>query len=135
MTETRPILSVRGLSVVFGSGAEAVDAVRQLGVDLRGAFLAKQQVDDPELYVFPMQGDTYAWFRAGAFSLYTSVGPHANVRESSLGKHPFGSREYWLMWRPKTTGYYARAGRFMMPFGLRSPDHRMYVRRDLIERL
>ena len=30
MTEPRPILSVRGLSVVFGSGAEAVDAVRQL---------------------------------------------------------------------------------------------------------
>ena len=30
MTETRPILSVRGLSVVFGSGAEAVEAVRQL---------------------------------------------------------------------------------------------------------
>jgi hypothetical protein len=103
----------------------------KLGVDLRGAFLAKQQVDDPEYYVFPMQGDTYAWFRAGSFSLYTSVGPHANVRESSLNKHPFGSREYWLMWRPKTTGYYARAGRFMMPFGLRSPDHRMYVRRDL----
>ena len=103
----------------------------KLGVDLRAAFLAKQQVDDPEYYLFPMQGDTYAWFRAGAFSLYTSVGPQANVRESDLAKHPFGAREYWLMWRPKTTGYYARAGRFLMPFGLRSPDHRMYVRRDL----
>ena len=103
----------------------------KLGVDLRGAFLAKQQVDDPEYYLFPMQGDTYAWFRGGAFSLYASAGPHANVRESDLGKHGFGSREYWLMWRPKTTGYYARAGRFLMPFGLRSPDHRTYVRRDL----
>jgi hypothetical protein len=103
----------------------------KLGVDLRGAFLAKQQVEDPEYYLFPMQGDTYGWFRFSDWSLYSSVGPHANVRESDLGKHGFGSREYWVMWRPKTTGYYARAGRFMMPFGLRSPDHRQYVRRDL----
>jgi len=103
----------------------------KLGVDLRGAFLAKQEVDDPEYYLFPMQGDTYGWFRAGDWSLYSSVGPQANVRESDLTKHRFGSREYWVMWRPKTTGYYARAGRFMMPYGLRAPDHRMYVRRDL----
>lgn len=103
----------------------------KLGVDLRGAFLAKQQVDDPEYYLFPMQGDTYGWFRVADWSLYSSVGPQANVRESDLTKHSFGSREYWVMWRPKTTGYYARAGRFMMPYGLRSPDHRQYVRRDL----
>lgn len=104
----------------------------KLGVDLRGAFVAKQQVDDPEYYLFPMQGDTYAWFRIADWSLYTSVGPRAQVRpprDSFLGR--MGAREYWAMWRPKTTGYYARAGRFMMPFGLRSPDHRMYVRRDL----
>lgn len=104
----------------------------KLGVDLRGAFLVKQQVDDPETYLFPMQGDTYAWFRVSDFSLYAAVGPRAQVRperDTVLGR--MGAREYWLMWRPRTTGYYARAGRFLMPFGLRSPDHRTYVRRDL----
>jgi hypothetical protein len=104
----------------------------KLGVDLRAAFLAKQQVDDPEYYLFPMQGDTYAWFRFGAWSFYTSVGPRAQVRperDSVLGR--MGAREYWLMWRPKNTGPYARAGRFLMPFGLRQPNHRVYTRRDL----
>jgi hypothetical protein len=104
----------------------------KLGVDLRGAFLAKKQVDDPEYYLFPMQGDTYAWFGAGDFSLYGAVGPRAQVRperDTVLGR--MGAREYWVMWRPDTSGPYARAGRFLMPFGLRSPDHRMYVRRDL----
>ena len=35
------------------------------------------------------------------------------------------------MWRKKTTGYYARAGRFFAPFGLRSQDHTLYARRYL----
>jgi hypothetical protein len=104
----------------------------KLGVDLRGAFVAKNQVDDPEYYVFPMQGDTYAWFRFADWSLYGSLGPRAQVRpERDSVLERMGAREYWVMWRPKTTGYYARAGRFLMPFGLRSPDHRVYVRRDL----
>jgi hypothetical protein len=104
----------------------------KLGVDMRGALLVKKQVDQAETHIFPMQGDTYAWFRAGAFSLYGVVGPRAQVRperDTVLGR--MGSREYWLMWRPKTTGLYARAGRFFAPYGLRSQDHTMYVRRYL----
>jgi len=130
-SESSDTVSQFGGNGAFLYGAYKEPEWVKLGVDLRGAFLAKQQVDDPEYYLFPMQGDTYAWFRFGAWSQYTSVGPKANVRESDLSKHPFGAREYWVMWRPKTTGYYARAGRFLMPFGLRSPDHRTYVRRDL----
>jgi hypothetical protein len=33
------------------------------------------------------------------------------------------------MWRPATTGWYARAGRFHAPAGLRGQDHTVYVRR------
>jgi hypothetical protein len=104
----------------------------KLGVDLRGAALAKDQSDDPEYYLFPMQGDTYVYLKGGDFSAYGVVGPRAQVRtprDSPLER--FGSREYWLMWRPKTTGSYARAGRFFAPFGLRSADHTTYVRRYL----
>jgi hypothetical protein len=104
----------------------------KLGVDLRGAALAKSQTEDPEYYAFPMQGDTYAYLKAGSFSLYAVGGPRAQVRtprDSVLDR--FGSREYWLMWRPKTTGWYARAGRFFAPWGLRSQDHRSFVRRYL----
>jgi hypothetical protein len=104
----------------------------KLGVDLRGAGLFKKQTEDPEYYAFPMQGDTYLYLRGGAFSLYAVGGPRAQVRtprDSVLDR--FGSREYWLMWRPKTTGWYARAGRFLAPFGLRSQDHTIYTRRYL----
>jgi hypothetical protein len=104
----------------------------KLGVDLRGAALFKKQTEDPEYYVFPMQGDTYLYLRGGAFSLYAVGGPRAQVRtprDTVLDR--FGSREYWLMWRPKTSGWYARAGRFFAPFGLRSQDHTAYVRRYL----
>lgn len=104
----------------------------QLGLDFRAMFLARERAADPEYYVFPMQGDTYANFKAGDFSFYTVIGPRAQVRTPRASVlNRFGSREYWVMWQPKVRGYYARAGRFMAPYGLRSQDHTMYVRRYL----
>jgi hypothetical protein len=102
----------------------------KLGVDLRGAVVTKKQTEDPETYVFPMQGDTYINLRGGPISFYGVIGPRAQVRgpRDSLVDR-LGSREYWLMWRPKSTGWYARAGRFFAPFGLRSQDHTNFVRR------
>ena len=138
-SESSDTISQFGGNGDFLYGVYKEPAWIKLGVDFRGAFVAKQQVDEPEYYLFPMQGDTYAWFRFADWSFYTSVGPRGQVRsddESLSGRlgsvsSRMGAREYWVMWRPKTTGYYARAGRFLMPFGLRSPDHRAYVRRDL----
>ena len=103
----------------------------KLGVDLRGAALAKDNATNPEYVLFPMQGDTYVYLKGGAFSLYGVAGPRAQIRETDAIVDRFGSREYWLMWRPKTTGWYARAGRFFAPMGLRSQDHTTYVRRYL----
>jgi len=106
----------------------------KLGVDLRAAALIRDRGEeqDPEHHLFPMQGDIYAYLRAKDFSLYATVGPRAQVRpprDSFLDR--IGSREHWVMWRKRTTGYYARAGRFYAPFGLRSQDHTLYTRRYL----
>jgi hypothetical protein len=104
----------------------------KLGVDLRGALLVRDRATEPELHAFPMQGDTYAWLRLKDFSLYTAVGPRAQVRpERDSFLHRIVPREYWVMWRKKTTGWYGRAGRFFAPFGLRSQDHTLYARRYL----
>lgn len=106
----------------------------KLGVDLRGAVLVKDwgENQDPSTHVFPMQGDTYSYFRWKDFSFYSVLGPRAQVREPRRSfTERFGSREYWFMWRPKTTGWYARAGRFFAPYGVRTQDHTAYVRRYL----
>ena len=115
----------------FLYGAYEEPSWLKLGVDLRGAALAKDNSTNPEYVLFPMQGDTYVYLKGGSISLYGVVGPRAQIRETDAFIDRFGSREYWLMWRPKTTGWYARAGRFFAPFGLRSQDHTTYVRRYL----
>ncbi|HTE54891.1 MAG TPA: hypothetical protein VK698_28755 [Kofleriaceae bacterium] len=131
-SESGDTISQFGGNGAFLYGAYEEPTWIKFGVDLRGAVLAKQQTDDPEYYAFPMQGDTYVYLKGGAFSLYAVGGPRAQVRtprDNVLDR--FGSDEYWLMWRPKTTGWYARAGRFLTPMGLRSQDHTSYVRRYL----
>lgn len=102
-----------------------------LGVDLRGMGLVRQRPgdDEPDTAVFPMQGDTYVALFAGDFTLYGAVGPRAQVRRPESVVDRFGVREYWLMWRPSAIGWYARAGRFHAPFGLRPQDHTRYIRR------
>lgn len=103
----------------------------QLGLDMRGAVLLKDQVGDPEWKAFPMQGDTYARLAfSERWSGYLSLGPRAQVREAAPVYKRFGAREFYGMWNDSDSGYYARAGRFLTPFGLRSQDHTWYVRRD-----
>jgi hypothetical protein len=78
-----------------------------------------------------MQGDTYARFSiARSWSAYVSAGPRAQVRKAAPPYERFSAREFYGMWNDSETGYYARAGRFLTPFGLRSQDHTWYVRRD-----
>jgi hypothetical protein len=55
----------------------------KLGVDLRGAALAKDQSDDPEYYLFPMQGDTYVYLKGGDFS--ACGGPRRPARTRAPG--------------------------------------------------
>jgi hypothetical protein len=101
------------------------------GADFRVAATMRDHATESELALFPMQGDVYTNLIAGDFSASITLGVRAQVRaaDSPLGR--IVSREHYLMWRPKTTGPYARAGRYFPTYGLRSVDHTSYSRRFL----
>jgi hypothetical protein len=113
-----------------------------LGGDLRGAY-AMQEVADPSgsrHAFFPMQADLEMRVALPfGFSAYGTGGLRGQVRENEdivplqnyqpISTSRLISREHWLMWQAR--GWYARAGRFFAPFGLRVAEHLVYVRRDL----
>jgi hypothetical protein len=128
------ISQFRGGSPDFLYGVYEEPDWMKLGIDLRAALLVKDwgETQATKTHVFPMQGDTYSFFKWKAFSFYSVLGPRAQVRAPRASfSQRFGSREYWFMWRPKTVGWYARAGRFFAPYGVRTQDHTAYVRRYL----
>jgi hypothetical protein len=125
-------------------GAVALPTWLSLGGDLRGAFV-DQDVQDPAgptVAAFPMQADLDTRVGLGAgLSLSGTVGFRGQVRDPDVlvprqNYQPIStsrliSREHYLQWQPETVGPYLRAGRFYAPFGLRMPEHVLYVRRDL----
>ncbi len=109
----------------------------QLGGDLRGAFLVNDNGrtfgDDssPAVHAFPMQADLYTHFKMGSqLSATIVLGYRGTARgQQAADVDPVGSREHYLMWRPKPQGPYVRAGRFLLPYGLRLAEHPSVVRR------
>lgn len=105
-----------------------------LGVDLRGAFIAKDNWLEPQYIGIPMQMDLYARVAHAGFSANATLGvrPIARGLPTPAGEERgfldrFISREHYLMYE---SGYwYARAGRFHAPYGLRTQDHSQYIRR------
>ncbi len=104
-----------------------------LGGDFRLATGVKETDSaDPDFLAFPMQADIYSVIKYGDFKLSLTVGARGAARSSNPPPHSrFGSREHYLMWQPRTTGLYVRAGRFYAPFGLRQADHTNFIRRDM----
>lgn len=112
-----------------------------LGGDLRLAALVNETggTEGAEVAVFPMQLELAG--RAGKGSWSGTViaglrgtarqGTDADDRTSPLRAAAFVSREHFVTWAPETGRWYARAGRFAAPFGLRLPDHTAFVRRYL----
>jgi hypothetical protein len=103
-----------------------------LGGDFRGAAGITRDGSDasPEGLLFPMQGDLYSQFRVGSFSALVTLGMRGTARgQTTQVLDRVGSREHYLMWRPGTQGVFVRAGRFMLPYGLRLAEHPSYVRR------
>jgi hypothetical protein len=107
-----------------------------LGVDLRGATALKDNATEPRFLLFPMQADLYGRVGFSGFSANVTLGlrgaahgvPPAAGEERSVVDRVV-SREHYLMYE---TGYwYARAGRYHAPYGLRSQDHSEYIRRYL----
>ena len=101
------------------------------GADFRLAAMMRDNSADPELALFPMQGDVYTQLSGGDFSLSVTLGVRAQVREADALLSRVVSREHYAMWRPSTTGPYARAGRYFPTYGFRSVDHTSYMRRFL----
>lgn len=130
-SESSDTISQFGGEGAFLYGAYQEPDWLKLGVDLRSMTMVRRTGDENDVAIFPMQGDTYAAFPLGDVTLYAAVGPRAQVRRRGGFLSRFGAREYWAMWRRGPTGWYARLGRFMAPFGVRSQDHTLYVRRYL----
>ncbi len=114
------------------------------GGDFRGAFVANgvQDVNGTAYGAFPLQADVYA--RAAlprGFSLSATLGLRGQARDPDTLVPPqdyqggtasrFISREHFVMWEPQAVGPYLRLGRFYAPYGLRFPEHLLYIRRDL----
>jgi hypothetical protein len=137
------------LSTIPGEGAFLHGALKlpgrlQLGGDLRGAFVSHDanELTGSREAVFPMQADLTGRLAIWSGLSFTGiVGVRGQQRESP-GYTPFQnyqpirasrlvSREHFFTWQPNAQGYYARAGRFFAPFGLRMAEHGTYVRRDL----
>lgn len=110
---------------------DAPDWLR-LGGDYRGVLGAKTtSAEQADLLFFPMQLDLYTGVEVGAWSVALTIGARGKARPRDPPAYTLvGSREHYVMWRPKTTGPYVRAGKFFAPFSLRQVDHTLYVRRD-----
>lgn len=93
--------------------------------------------------VFPMQADLYGAVIAGRFVLAGSVGVSraSNRYEHSSKAKLFGdiedegfiavSRNHWIGYKV-TDDLMLRAGRLNLPFGIRTPDHVMWVRSETV---
>lgn len=93
--------------------------------------------------VFPMQADLYGAVVADRFVLAFSVGASraSNRYEHSSKARLFGdiedegfiavSRNHWAGYR-LTDDLMVRAGRINLPFGIRTPDHTMWVRSETV---
>lgn len=110
-----------------------------------GSFRAMAVSDLGEQYtrVFPMQADLYGAVRIGGISLGGSMGvsrtsPARDHTEKALlvgdsGKDALAwvSRSHWLGYRP-TRHVFVRVGRLHLPFGVRVPEHTLWVRSETL---
>lgn len=130
----------------FLHGAVELPDWLAIGGDFRLAYVAQDLggPDSPSSALFPMQGDIYTRVAMGeSFSLNLTGGVRGQARSGAtdlpsdvahdvpLNGHRMVSREHFVLWQPAAQGWYARAGRFFAPFGLRLAEHITYIRRDL----
>jgi hypothetical protein len=106
---------------------------------LGGSARMASTLKEGDLRVFPMQMDLYGQFRVGSFFAGGSVGA-ARVAVGSLHARaaqvtPFQGQDFNLLSRTHYLGmdfdngaYTARLGRLNLPFGIRIPEHTMWVR-------
>ena len=115
-----------------------------LGGDIRGAFASQGCAGSRRAHRrrVPDAGRRHGACRVadGVFAVRDARPARAGARPRLLvpmqNYQPLGasrliSREHYALWQPQAIGPYIRAGRFYAPYGLRFPEHLLYVRRDL----
>jgi hypothetical protein len=127
-------------AAMFLYGIQEPDNVR-LGGSFRALNIYDFDTTNPR--VFPMQMDLYGAGFIGNFVLAASVGVSraSNRYEHSSKAKLFGdiedegfigvSRNHWLGYR-FTEQLMLRGGRINLPFGIRTPDHTMWVRSETL---
>lgn len=127
-------------AAMFLFGIAEPDSVR-LGGSFRALNIYNFETNNPT--TFPMQMDQYGAILAGKLVVAWSVGvSRADSRfEHSSKARLFGniedegmiavSRNHWLGYK-FTEDLMVRAGRINLPFGLRTPDHTMWVRSETL---
>jgi hypothetical protein len=77
-----------------------------------------------------MQADLRAAIVSGGFRAYGSVGYVSSDGSAAAIAGPVVSRQYWVGWAfGKDDAFLVRAGRIDLPFGIRSIEHTLFVRR------
>ncbi len=90
-------------------------------------------------WTFPMQADMYGGLEAGGFRAEASLGVTkvpaqffysrgAQITTNQGDQFNLISRTHWLGWSFNNDKYEVRAGRINLPFGVRIPEHVMWVR-------
>jgi len=91
------------------------------------------------VWFFPMQADVYGGLELGGFRAEGSLGVAkvpaqffytraAQVTTNQGDQFNMISRTHWLGWSFDNDKYLVRAGRMNLPFGIRIPEHVMWVR-------
>jgi hypothetical protein len=108
-------------------------------VMLGGSVRIASTLKDGEYRLFPMQGDVYGQFRFGDFFFGGSVGvskvpagsPHARAAQVTTNQGDgwnMISRNHYVGMDFAEQKFTLRAGRLNLPFGIRIPEHTMWVR-------
>jgi hypothetical protein len=107
---------------------------------LGGAYRQATLYQNDQLRTFPMQADLYGQIRIGSFRAGGSIGaakvkpgsPHARAAQVTTNQGNelnLISRTHWLGFDLGKGGEWTlRAGRLNLPFGVRIPEHTMWVR-------
>ena len=114
---------------VTGYNENTGEAEFQVGFGADARVMFTSVPSEPESPVgfsfFPMLLEVGGAAAYGKIMAYGSIGPKSPEAEG-IGYKIF-SREHWLQFR-FTEGLSLRAGRMVLPFGIRQPDHTAYVR-------
>ncbi len=120
-----------GKKADFAFGAVTLPEPLSLQADLRDLVIP----EPGNVRVILMQADVRGAVQAGAFTVSGAIGPVSEgayaARITSNTTDPqwnLTSREYWAGVSP-VKGLMIRAGRMNLPFGLRTEDHELYIRK------